>query len=76
MKFQAFQQMLWDGPDGAGAERVDVATSQTVSTLHINCNSVRSGGGAHGKPEAASDDSGSRHCQKPGEGTHVAIGTL
>ena len=43
--------MPWDGPDDAGAERVDVATSQTVSTLHINCNSVRSGGGDHRSPK-------------------------
>ena len=31
MKFQAFHKMLWDGPDDAGAERVDVSASNTVS---------------------------------------------
>ena len=68
--------MLWDGPDGAGAERVDVATSQTVSILHVNSYSLRSGSGDHKKPEATSDDSGSRHCLKRGEGTPVAIRAL
>ena len=42
---QAFQQMLWDGPDGAGAEQVGVATSQSVSILHVTNTSLRGGGG-------------------------------